>query len=104
MIQYCSNISIDVELLLVVCLLNETQFRSVWRGELFLLDSVFNQPWAVQLHDHNFLNTDQTFDYREDAEDAIYYLDGTSLYGRVLDVQLAQSDRKSKYCKKRSAI
>lgn len=74
-----------------------------FEGWAFLLHWVVNQPWVAKSHCDNFLNTYQTFDYREDAEDAIYYLDGTSLYGRVLDVQLAQSDRKSKYCKKRSA-
>lgn len=37
-----------------------------------------------------------TFKYLEDAEDAVYYLDGSSLFGCALKVQLAQSNRKSK--------
>lgn len=48
-----------------------------------------------------FLNFEViTFDYRDDADDAIYYLDGVSLFGRALEVQLAQGDRKSKLGKK----
>ena len=34
--------------------------------------------------------------HHEDADDAVYYVDGTSLFGRALEVQIAQSDRKSK--------
>ncbi|XP_057305803.1 serine/arginine-rich splicing factor 10-like [Hydractinia symbiolongicarpus] len=35
------------------------------------------------------------FDYVEDAEDAVHYLDGTTLFGRALEVQIAQGDRKT---------
>jgi len=35
------------------------------------------------------------FTHYEDAEDAVYYIDGTSLFGRALEVQIAQSDRKT---------
>lgn len=39
----------------------------------------------------------------EDAEDAVHYLDGTTLIGRALEVQIAQGDRKSK-CKEGSTM
>merc|ERR1711962_47586 len=35
------------------------------------------------------------FAHLEDAEDSVYYIDGTSLFGRALEVQVAQSDRKT---------
>merc|ERR1711962_1400815 len=35
------------------------------------------------------------FTHLEDAEDSVYYIDGTSLFGRALEVQVAQSDRKT---------
>ena len=44
-----------------------------------------------------FLTLDRTFDFMEDADDAVHYLDGSSLFGRAIEVQLAQGDRKSKY-------
>ena len=42
------------------------------------------------------LNTSgSTFDYVRDAEEAMYGLDRTRLFGRELDIQFAEGDRKS---------
>jgi len=35
------------------------------------------------------------FDHKEDAEDAVHYLDGYKLFGRAIEVQVAQGDRKT---------
>lgn len=44
-----------------------------------------------------FLTDSCTFEDIRDAEDALHYLDGTSVHGRELEIQYAEGDRKSEW-------